>query len=111
MSFHMCQSSFQATLGSLRMSRSSGTGMSGGSVAAALRCASVSSRDGRMCRLPLSSAGIKVPMKHSGRALGRNRLAGALASASVAALAPSAFSLAASPCSGSARAQATTASA
>ena len=100
--FHMRHASSHATLGSRCMSFSVGMGTVGGSVSVASRCASVSSRDGRMCLLPSSPAGMSVPRKHSGRALGRKRMAGDLASASAAACAPSALPTDASPCSGSA---------
>ena len=93
------------------MSSAVGTRTVGGSVAAALRCASVSSRDGRIRRRPSSPAGMRVPMKQTGRALGRNRLAGDLPSASSAACAPSALPAAACRCSGSARPHCATASA
>jgi len=93
------------------MSSAVGMHTVGGSVAAALRCASVSSRDGRIRRRPSSSAGMRVPMKQTGRALGRNRLAGDLPSASSAACAPSALPAAACRCSGSARPHRATASA
>ena len=110
-SLHMCHASFHATRGSCPISASVGMGMFCGRVAAARRCASVSSSDDRLCLWPSPSAGPSVPRKHSGRAPGRNLLAGDRASAAVAAYAPSAFSVAAARCSGSAFAHASTASA